>query len=395
MKQIYLSGYYGQNNLGDDYIFYSVLDQLSGLNESVVVNVEIGNHKFDEQIYQSIAELYDNIKLKFTYSHGLKGKFDKILSIMRSDYFIVGGGGLFPAENINVLKHLDTYFYFAKLVGTKTCLYGIDIDSLQNSHCNEIWCKIISHVDFLETRNDLCSQELRIVVGNKNNIYSGVDLTHAFRTKEESEDKKELFLGKYGLKNTYMIWALAMPWSQLELQDNHFHKRYKRLCHQIQELICEYDSYQHIFLPYFEGTDILMIQDVLSGIHVDSIIIHDCPLGEKRLFFKYAEQAVVMRFHGVQFALYHATPFIAISYSPKISNILNEIGLPDLFVEYGIRDNSCFMKEFDITDNEWNNWKINLGTNKEKITAASDQLKIVASDRKKSFLQWLKSGKWE
>lgn len=35
MKNIYLSGYYGQNNLGDDYIFYSILDQLGDLKQNI------------------------------------------------------------------------------------------------------------------------------------------------------------------------------------------------------------------------------------------------------------------------------------------------------------------------------------------------------------------------
>lgn len=96
MKKIYLSGYYGQNNLGDDYIFYSILDQLSGLGNKIKLAVEIGRDAFDCETYRKLAEPYENITLRFTITTGLKGKLKKIFSIVKSDTWIVGGGWTVP-----------------------------------------------------------------------------------------------------------------------------------------------------------------------------------------------------------------------------------------------------------------------------------------------------------
>lgn len=78
-----------------------------------------------------------------------------------------------------------------------------------------------------------------------------------------------------------------------------------------------------------------MIRDIVNGTDINYKVIElESPIGEKRLLFKYAKQAVVMRFHGVQFALYYGTSFRAVSYSPKTTDSLNELGLNDRYVEF-------------------------------------------------------------
>lgn len=91
MKKIYLTGYYGQNNLGDDYIFYSIIDQLGDLKTEVELNVEIGNTDFGETVYNELVGKYKNITLKYTYIDGLCGKIKKIISIVKASNWIVGG----------------------------------------------------------------------------------------------------------------------------------------------------------------------------------------------------------------------------------------------------------------------------------------------------------------
>ena len=114
------------------------------------------------------------------------------------------------------------------------------------------------------------------------------------------------------------------------------------------------------------------------------------PNWRKETFFKYAEEAVVMRFHGVQFALFYGTPFVAVSYSPKTTNVLKEFGLSGMYVEYGIRENSCFKEEFDISEEKWKKLINDMGSQKEAVESDSQKLKKIARDRKKFLLEWLK-----
>lgn len=301
------------------------------------------------------------------------------------------GGGLFPTEDVAGLKHLNTYLRLAKFFGTKVCMYGIDIDSLQKPEYIEQWRKAINLVDFIVTRNSYCAESLRRISSESEKIIPGVDLTHGFYTEEERTFKRENLAIRHNLDEKYMMWAVAMPWNKKELQNPEIKKRYDRLCNQFRHFLLSLKEIQHVFLPYFAGTDIDMINEIVRNTDIHyQIIDSNCALGEKRLLFKYAEKAVVMRFHGVQFALFHGTPFVAISYSPKTTNILNELGLENQYVEYGIRDNSCFMKEFDISNEEWSALEQKCGCSTEHIRDASKELKKKAILQKEYLLKWLK-----
>lgn len=391
MKKIYLTGYYGQNNLGDDYIFYSILDQLGDLKQEVELNVEIGNLNFDESVYNELVSKYRNVTIKYTYIDGLRGKINKVFSLVKASNWIVGGGGLFPTEDVAGLKHLNVYLRLASIFGTKICMYGIDIDSLRKPEYIEQWKKATSFVDFIVARNSYCAESLRGISHKAEKIIPGVDLTHGFYTEEERTFKRENLLMRHNLDEKYMMWAVAMPWNKNELQNPEIKKRYDRLCSQFRHLLLGLKDLQHVFLPYFSGTDIDMINDIVCNTDIHYQIIDcNCALGEKRLLFKYAEKAVVMRFHGVQFALFHGTPFIAISYSPKTTNILDELGLQNQYVEYGIRKESCFMREFDISDTDWEVIEQKCGYQRERIGAVSKELKKKANKQKDFLLQWLK-----
>lgn len=395
MKKIYLTGYYGQNNLGDDYLFYSIVNQLSNLAEEVELNIEVGKENFETKLYTDIVENYENIKFKVTYVGGIKGKWNKLLSIVKANYWIVGGGGLFTSEDATRMRHFNSYLQAAHLSATKTCLYGIDIDSLKEKNYITEWKKVLSKVDFIETRNKECADRLRFLFGNGSKIKNGVDITHAFFTEEEekADDKKE-FLSEHNLLDNYVIWAIAMPWNRIELENPEIRTRYEKLCGQFCSILEGFSMFQHVFLPFYEDSDIYMVHSLVDESSVNyKIIDYNIPLGEKRLLFKYAKQAVVMRFHGIQFALFHCTPFMAVSYSPKATNILNELGLQDLYVEFGIRKNSCFMKVFDIDDTDFEKLKSNLMSHMYdvKVKEASERLKECAALNKELLLDWLKS----
>ena len=390
MKKILLTGYYGQDNLGDDYIFYSLLDCLVEVQDFIELTVEVGNKYFDNALYESLVQNYKNIKIKYLNTASKTGKLRKLSKLTEVNYWIIGGGGLFASEDISRMKHMNTYLRIARLNNVKICMYGIDIDSLSKSGYINQWKKTIDLVDFIETRNSTCASGLQKISDDSHKIIPGVDLTQGFYTKEEKELSKSDLLNKYGVRQKYMIWALAMPWSKQELMTASINKRYKKLCSQFQHLLLHHKDIQHVFLPFFGGTDIDMIHDVIHNSGVNYIIIpQESSIGEKRYLFKFASGAVVMRFHGVQFALFHSTPFIAVSYSPKTSNILKELKLSNRYVELGIRSNSCFMKEFDIPDASWKNLEDRLDLKNDDIRSASDSLKMIAKDRQKYFIKWI------
>lgn len=102
MNKIYLQGYYGHNNLGDDYLLYSIMDNISSSSKESLITIDTENAIFDGKLYQDIVSQYSNIKIKFSKTNGIIGKFKRILSVMKSNVYIIGGGGYFLRRTLNI-----------------------------------------------------------------------------------------------------------------------------------------------------------------------------------------------------------------------------------------------------------------------------------------------------
>ena len=100
MKKILIKGYYGYHNLGDDFILYSLLKSLdraakleADVNNSYQVSV-ISNG----DAYQELFKNFNNLSCKIFPEQKFR-KLHKRIELMKCDYWIIGGGGLFPDEN--------------------------------------------------------------------------------------------------------------------------------------------------------------------------------------------------------------------------------------------------------------------------------------------------------
>lgn len=98
MKRILLDGFYGQDNLGDDYILYSIVDSISNTECSCIDIICEENYKGYDWLY---AE-YPGIKFTQTKMQHTKEFFKNI------DGWIIGGGGAFSAGKYKmVIKEIN------------------------------------------------------------------------------------------------------------------------------------------------------------------------------------------------------------------------------------------------------------------------------------------------
>lgn len=347
MKKILLQGYYGVNNLGDDYILLSLMSMFSEMSDVTVTCITAGDR------YNDFVEYFDN-KLKFEFVDE-KRKSNLIIQIRdtlnllkRHDIWLIGGGGLYTTERFLTFLKLYLLISFATLKKNKVAFYGIEINSISKKSSKILWRKILNKVDFVYARNNATVNLLRELNSKNKRIANYGDLTFSLETESEKKGRmKEEF---DFLKDSYIIWGLAMPWKEEELVLEKYANRYNFFIDQIASLCNKYDNFTHVFLPFFERTDSKLINDVIAKLKVKYYVCTDVPRCEKRFLFKGARFAVCMRFHSVLFSMYNEIPFAAISYAPKTSRILDECHLSDNYVEFGIRDTQFFYKEFDLDD---------------------------------------------
>lgn len=293
----------------------------------------------------------------------------------------LAGGGLFPSDRVETYKTLLKQLRLYRLFGGKTAILGVDICRIEKEESRVVWRKIINRLSFACFRNKFSYDVVNGIVPSEKLSYAS-DLTFSFATQFELDELKlqciEEELGIYEKK--YIIWACANPWSDDELKETHFQKRYDKLQGQLAQLCNHYSNqgYLNVFLPFYHEGDMQFILNLKKRLTVAPIICsEEMEIGAKRAIYKHATACISMRFHGTAFSLYHGIPVAAISYAPKTSEMMRENDLWDFYCEFGIRDTQTFFREFDIDEDELTricNLVVSC-TDRTKFEEASNRLK--------------------
>lgn len=397
MAGILLEGYYGNDNLGDDCILLSILNSINkSKNDIYFVDVRVSDSE-----YLGYSELFSsfNIKIGLYGNYYEGGALNRLKcfrkKIKKYDFWIIGGGGLFPGERFKVLVRELFKIKCARMSGVKVCMYGIEINPVHKRINRFMWKKIINNTDFIATRN-FSTKAFLDSVREKNNIAFS-DVT--FLLKDPDKYDAQLVCQKNGIQGDYELWCPAIPWTETELKDEKYRIRYRKICEQFARLL-EHSNYENIvFLPFYGGGvqgDSTFIKDilVLSPAKKNYIVIDDSQhlsFYEKRMMFQNAKKCLCMRYHSVLFALYFSDPFIAVSYSPKTSLLLHEIGLEDIMIEFGIRNSDFFYKEFDMDYDELLDRYLNCEIRRADIEKNSGILKKKAQEGEAVLLRWLEN----
>ena len=339
MYKVAIFGCYGIGNLGDDVIMLSLIEKIHEYNPKTKIDILAYRSEKDLHVgkkdYVSVTRLYGNFLRKLVIV---------LNCIKRNDGFIIGGGGLFPNESVKNLLKIYLYSVFANYKKKKIIIHGVEITSAKKNITKYLWRLILGNVDYFYSRNEFTFKTLK-KLSKKNNVYLGADVTFSIPVNKQMISMKR-----------YVLLSIAMPWSDYEMQQQHFKDRYNMLCMQLIKLSEFFiaNGYQCMYLPFYEKHDDKIIADISKELPLEKTIIIDWknlnPM-QKRELFSGAYFALTMRFHSVLFAIQNGTPFWSIAYSPKSSNILKEHKL-DNYSEFGIRDTEFFYCEFDIAEKE-------------------------------------------
>lgn len=235
-----------------------------------------------------------------------------------------------------------------RIHGIKTCFYGIEINPIKRKNSMFMWKLNSFVVDFIGTRNRQTAELLLNCGCASQKVLESSDVTFSLDDLCENHNHA-------ATSDKIMLWCPNNLFRATEMQRLETRRRYDLICKQLAELCDSYPEYNHLFLPFHPGFDVQYINDIVSNIKVSTYKICNTanmdPI-EIRHIFESAAVCVCGRFHSVVFSLFYGKPFFAISYSPKTSSILKELGMTSRYVEYGIRESNFFYKEFDLDMND-------------------------------------------
>ncbi|ADQ06431.1 polysaccharide pyruvyl transferase CsaB [Caldicellulosiruptor hydrothermalis 108] len=310
MKNIVISGYYGQLNTGDEAILRVLIDKLREYEREE-------NEDLNIVVLSSRPELTS--KLYNVDSVNRKKIWRVVKSIKKCDIFISGGGSLFQNETSNrSLYYYLFQIFVAKLFGKKVFIFSQGIGPIKKWYNILIFKHIIKLADYITVR-DYDSFDLLHRLKLKKRVDLSAD--PAFLLNPCCEKRVEKLLEKYNIDfNKKTIGIVVRKWKkEKDMADK---------IAQIADILIENEGYNVVFIPFQGKWDIIKINEIISKMKNKPYILSENFQPHELLgVFRNFDLIVGMRLHSLIFAAIMNTRFIGISYDPKIDSFLKMYGL--------------------------------------------------------------------
>jgi len=292
-KTAILCGYYGRNNIGDDALLMSLIQMLPQGIQPIVLSANPQQTK-------------ETLKVPAVPN---RSAFPVLASLQKADYFIWGGGSLL--QDVTSLRSLIYYaglMALAQQRGLKTMAWAQGIGPLNSAFARWLARKTLIGCDKISVR-DRASVELLSTWGVSSLI--APDPVWALESTSFPE-----------------LWQLPAPRIAVTL------RQHPQLTHRkIQTLTKALQSFQKatdtcILLVPFQPQDNAIAEEIASQLpQPKAVIAGETPTRLKRLF-RGVEMAIGMRYHSLIMAASEECLCFALSYDPKISQLMSEFEIP-------------------------------------------------------------------
>jgi polysaccharide pyruvyl transferase CsaB len=310
MRRVLISGYFGMGNIGDEAILSSLIQVLKELGSASGVDLHIrvlsGDPSYTESIHG--VEALDRWNL-IQIIHGLAN----------TQIFITGPGGLIQdATSLRSLLYYLSIASTAKFLRKTNLMIGCGIGPLQTKRARFLVRKFFPHFQAISVRDIGSIELLRCCGVTRNDIVLSPDLGFIFQGASPSKGR-EILISQGVIGDGPLIIMAPRP--------SHIKGLDRLLASVADELIFKYNA-ELVFLPFHKGVDEAFCRSIQLNMARRSFLInsiHD-PKEVKALVGQ-AELLIGMRLHSLVFASTYGIPLVGISYDPKVSKFLSQIGV--------------------------------------------------------------------
>ena len=208
-QKILLWGWFGFENLGDDLLLNTMLENLSPYSGTITVPMR---SQYDIK-YQNVKQIERNYAALFR-------------EIPNNDMLIIGPGGLFPFDNPSKVA---IYFFTAllwKVFGRKVAFFGVGISERMGSFSKAIWRATAAISDLFITRSPAVVEKIGCIESPKIHTMADTVFASSMRFKNSCcEDRVGIFvanLEQQGMEDEYKSSVTTWQGVVSELLDRGF-----------------------------------------------------------------------------------------------------------------------------------------------------------------------------
>ncbi|MFH1534097.1 MAG: polysaccharide pyruvyl transferase family protein [Nitrospirota bacterium] len=298
--KIVITGNYGAGNIGDEMILEGLMNAINNSTKDAKITVLRGDEKFPSGPRSLIKSLFKSER-----------KTKKL--VKECDYFILGGGGLFGSLTLKAniiwgVQALMAYFYKKPVI-----MYGQSVGELKGKFRKWLVKYIFQKAKLITVRDQESKRRLKLL-GITKKIHVIPDLAFNISYKPNKRSRKSIILALRqhpGIKKKFITTiAKYLNWIIEE-------KNYDVDIINFQE-------------PPSKDADEILHEKVIEEIRNKSKVkIIPTPDNTKQLFDVISNSSLLlgMRLHSIISAIKAEKPFLALSYAPKVKDMLNYAGL--------------------------------------------------------------------
>lgn len=288
---VILSGYYGFDNAGDEAILHSIIAALRRENPSLEITV-LSNHPHQTE---------KTFRVKSVNRH----RFAEINQVMRkADGLISGGGSLFQdVTSSRSLLYYAGVIQLARFHKVPVCIYAQGIGPLRRFSSKRLVSYLFNRSQYISVR-DKDSKLFLQMIGVKEAIQVVPDPVLGLQTSFPEK------------KPSKIICVAVRAWL-----DHHAYKKQLAVC--LDRLYQQ--GYTIAFLPMHGQQDYAASLEIQRAMQAPSNLlpVHSS-FTEKMAHIHQADVLIGMRLHALIFAAMSLTPFVALSYDPKIDALTKQ-----------------------------------------------------------------------
>jgi len=299
MKRVFMFGYYGFRNIGDEAILEAIVGQFREVMPQVTLTA-LSYHAEETSHRYGIEAVSRNHFLEV------------IRSIRKSDLVMSGGGSIL--QDVTSSRSLMYYLgiiLLAKILRKKVAFYGNGFGPITRPINQYLVKYIINRVDLLTVRDDESCALMR-QMGIHRPIHITADAAFTLTTQSQKKLTKQQTPPRVGI--SVRRWKNQPVYLPV-------------IAACADALICK--GYEIYFIPMQTPSDTKVSAEIIEMMKGTASIIDtgDTP-GKMIEFISEMEFIIGMRLHSLVFSAIAGVPMIGLSYEAKITSFLKRVEQP-------------------------------------------------------------------
>ena len=315
MKNICLHGFYGYDNLGDEAILYTLLNQIKSFSNSRITIFT----KEQKKVQQDYS-------VNTCFESGRKTLFTRILTILKSNIFLLGGGGLLKdvGEDSNNVRRWLHLLQLAQKLNKETALIAVGVENISHPESIELIKRTLNKTNQITVRDEDSKKILKTCGVTKDiTVISDPVIMLTNQKNARTLDKSTPLNVLVSLRHWYnKNFFIDNP-----KENDDFLEMISNIC----DLLSEKFNAQITFVP-LRGVDYdddrIIANNVFQRMtkKENVSIIEDIPSIKKfNDLLENQDLVIGMRLHSLIFAATKAIPMIGLEYMPKVSHFMKSI----------------------------------------------------------------------